>query len=349
MIPRQIDFSSNLNPLGPPKRALEKVNLGNIISRYPENQSLEAVNSVSRFCSIPLDNLAIGAGSTEFFFTIPGTLGLDQGVVVVPTFWEYETSLRLNGMKVERVYTRGSEGFRLDFEEIRRILKAVPRKTKTALYLCNPNNPTSVLSDSKKILELCDEFPDVSTIVDETYLMFRRDYTSRSLMSEATKRKNLSVLLSLSKFFAVPGARIGICCSGGENIHSIQARQIPYGVSTFAQAVIPALLDDEEFISESREFIEKERRRVYGEVRNSQFLSVNFPEANFILARVNGKSADSVPLVDYLKRNGISVRAGIEFEGLGKEYIRFSIRRKEENDLLIKRVNDYFRSMTRPS
>ena len=345
-----IDFSCNINPLGPPKGLLGRIDLEKLVSSYPDHTNRKAIRSLSEHYALSEENLAVGGGSTEFFFTIPCALNIAAGVLATPTFWEYEASLKRVKKKVMYFKTHAREGFEVDLTKLRKLLSATNgEKNSHALYICNPNNPTSTLIHPGEVLKLCEEFPATKFIVDETYLLFRQDYDDLSLMKESSERNNLIVITSFSKFFAVPGVRIGICYSNRANVEAITTHQLPYGVNNLAQTLIPHLLGNNAFIRESREFMENERRRVYQLVKENPHLQPYEPQANFMLVRSKERGVNSTEIVDYLKQNGIVVRGGSEFLGLGNQYLRFSIRRSEDNDLLLRTINSYYNSKTKPS
>lgn len=345
-----IDFSSNINPLDLPPGLLDKIDLEKLVSFYPDHTNREAIKSLSEYYALPQENLAVGNGSTDFFFTIPDALKIGTGIVVAPAFWEYGTSLKHADKKVWYFKTRAQDGFQIDLAKLRGLLStAIQEKTNLALYLSNPNNPTSKLTNPKEILKLCEEFPAIKFIVDETYLLFRQDCNNLSLIRDAPKHKNLVVITSFSKFFTVPGVRIGVCYSSKENIKAITKRQIPYGVNNLAQSLIPYLLKSHTFIKESREFMENERRRVYQLVKENSHLQPYEPQANFMLVKLRDADVSSADIVNYLWQNGVIVRDGSEFLGLGKKYIRFSIRGSKDNDLLLRIINSYYNSRTKLS
>ena len=134
-----------------------------------------------------------------------------------------------------------------------------------------------------------------------------------------------------------------------ENLEAIKKRQIPYGINNLALALIPYLLENHEFIRESREFMEDERRGVYQLAKESPHLHPYEPQANFMLVRLRGRNVNSTEVIDYLRQKGMIVRNGSEFFGLGDQYLRFSIRTREENCRLLVAINDYYNSRTKPS
>ncbi|NTV55222.1 MAG: aminotransferase class I/II-fold pyridoxal phosphate-dependent enzyme [Candidatus Moranbacteria bacterium] len=97
------------------------------------------------------------------------------------------------------------------------------------------NNPTSVLYEKERLLSIVKEFPDVIFVVDETYLLFRSDFSSLTLSDSATTYENLFVIMSLSKFFSLPGIRLGVMVSGALNRENyMNGFHIPYSVNPLA-------------------------------------------------------------------------------------------------------------------
>ena len=132
------DFSCNINPLGLPKGLLERIDLGKLVSSYPDHTNRKAIRSISEHYALSEENLAIGGGSTEFFFTIPSALNITTGVLVTPTFWGYEASLKHAKRNVMYFKTHARNGFEIDLTKLRELLSATNGgNNNQALYLCN--------------------------------------------------------------------------------------------------------------------------------------------------------------------------------------------------------------------
>jgi len=343
---RIIDFSCNVNPLGPPPEILANVDLEKAVSSYPDHTNQSSIDSISAHFSLPQECVAVGGGSTEFFFTFPKAFDIGTGILVTPSFWEYEVSLKHAHQRIIYFPTYSDDGFHIDFAKLGELLSSGARRgLHHTVYLCQPNNPTSTLSDPQEVLSICEQFPTTRVIVDETYLLFRQDYEQLSLIREASQRANLIVVTSFSKFFTVPGLRMGMCCSTRDQIDAIRAHQIPYGVNSVAQALIPPLLESHEFIRESRKFMANEKTRVYGLAKENTHLRAFAPEANFMLI----SSQDAIEIVGYLRQQGLMVRDGTEFLGLGIQYLRFSIRNPPENNRLLHAIQEYYNRRRSPS
>lgn len=345
LIQKYINFGSNTNPLGPPSKVLEILytDLEGILSSYPGHGNKEAIKEFSNFYDVPEETLAIGNGSTEFFFVLPKALDITEGIVIIPTFWEYDFSLKRLNRNVKYFKTSPKEGFQINFSNLEDVISAMSEEGgNIGVYICNPNNPTSTLVKPDHVLNLCEKFREVKFIIDETYLLFRTDYDNLSLMRRAHQYPNIVVVTSFSKFFTLPGVRIGVCASNKQNIDFIQQQQIPYGVNTIAQKIIPYLIADKEFIESSRRYMDNERGRVYELLKAKPHLHPYKPQANFVLVELKDEYVDSTTLCDHLKRNGLTIRNGSEFRTLGNKYIRFSIKTKEENELLLNKISEFY-------
>jgi len=337
-----IDFSLNVNPLGPTKRVLGKIDLEKIVATYPDKTNRIVLESVSKVFAIPANNLAVGTGSTEFFYTMPATIKFKHGLLVAPTFWEYRATLKTHNKKIHSFYALDKNNFEIDIEELRSTIAQISDSSQSiAIYLCQPNNPTSTMMNPNEILRLSEDFSDANFIIDETYLLFRRDYPDISLMQAATERKNMVVVTSLSKFYNVPGLRAGICCSSEEKIKVIKKKQIPYSLNRLAQEIIPIMVEDTDFARVSRESMESEKKRVYQSLANIPHLQVYEPQANFLLVKFKKSDCTAAAMGEYLNDKGMLVRYGREFPGLGDQFIRISIRQREQNEYLLDAIKSY--------
>lgn len=163
-----IDFSVNLNPLGPPKNSLRvlKKSMEDIIY-YPEATPKECIESLSDFLNVSEGNVIIGNGATEIFFLLPKILDIKDALIVPPTFWEYEYTLKKYGVRPSMLFTTPNDNFHINFRRLKEKLK-----TAKFAYICNPNNPTSILVNKEELMSIFTEFPKCVFIIDETYLPF---------------------------------------------------------------------------------------------------------------------------------------------------------------------------------
>ena len=338
-----LDFSVNLNPVPLSTELLKRINkeMNSLLSCYPNEE--DALNFLADYYSIPVGNIVIGNGSTEIFFILPDALCFKGAIVVMPTFWEYTISLERSNSKVILFYVEEKDNFNLDIIALERFVgQKVKEEDIGAVYLCNPNNPTSTLVRGKEVIRLCNKFPKIKFVVDETYLLFDKDYRQLSLISTAISRQNLVVVFSFSKFFNIPGARIGVCVASNEDIKSIKSQRVPYGLNGVGLKMIPMILRDKKYAEFSRDLISSQRQRLYKRLSEIPYLKVFEPRANYILVKiVNAKKGDATDLCNFLDKEGIIARHGANL-GLGGRYVRFTVRTIEENDFLIKVIKKSF-------
>ena len=140
-----------------------------------------------------------------------------------------------------------------DSDELRKV---------NVLYLCNPNNPTGILMkrDDLKFLISKAAQSGVLLVVDESFIDFSGD---KSLAGEAVQRKNLIILKSMTKFFGIPGLRLGYLVAQGKIVARINKHKEPWSVNVLAQRVGAFCLKDNQFTTRTREFVSRERNYLY--------------------------------------------------------------------------------------
>jgi len=190
-------------------------------------------------------------------------------------------------------------------------------------------------------LGLIEKFKNKIFIIDETYLMFSQKYDKDTLSSYVQKFENLFVIISLSKFFSIGGIRVGLCFSSRKNIDFINNHKNYYSINILAERVIPLILKDKKYIKKTKDFVFKEMIRMYNFINKINGLKPFKPSANFILVKIENKKISLKKLIKYLSKKNVHIREGYIFKGLSGKYFRISIRKKEENEFLIKLLGDF--------
>jgi threonine-phosphate decarboxylase len=337
------DLSANLNPYGPPK-SIERLasDAVSLLSVYPEMHVKEPLKGLSGFFKVPERNIRVLNGSTDFFLTAPESLGFDRGIVVSPTFWEYSLGFERKNKEVLRFRTDPADDFTIDIGKLGDMIAEHRNNGRLAVYLCNPNNPTGTFHSSEELLGLAGIFPTVTFVVDETHLLFDKDYENATLSSRVPENGNLVVVYSVSKFFAVPGARLGCVIASEENIGRLERTGIPYNVNTIASELIGALFSDTEFIARSRDGIFVERGLLRLRLKEIPQLTVHGSRANFLLCRIRSGDATSDEIHGYLKKRGLVVRNCDGYAGLDNRYFRVAIGTGEDMRLLVSCLKEFF-------
>lgn len=328
----QLDFSSSINPLGISKSVLHELckELKNLCTIYPDPFCGELKNSILDYLKIGLDPswLLIGNGATELIHIFARTFIRKKVVIPSPTFCEYELSARRMGAKVKFVPLKKWEP---DTEQILN----ESAKGCDAVFLCNPNNPTGLLSSAsiRKIIENIGS--NTCIFIDECFIELVDDGDKRnSLIEMVTDHKNVVILRSLTKSFSLAGIRLGYCVCNPRLISRMLDNKISWNVNGVAQKIGTMVLKDRSYLEKSRRFIRSERSFMMNELHKmTRFFPVQ-SDVNFFLIQVSGRS--SVEVRDYLlNTRGILVRDCSTFTGMDPGYIRVAVKKHKEDVILL--------------
>jgi threonine-phosphate decarboxylase len=328
----RLDFSSSINPLGISKSVLHEISkeLQNLCTIYPDPFCGELKNSILDYLKIGLDPswLLIGNGATELIHIFARTFLRKKVIIPSPTFCEYELSARRAGANVKFVPLKN---WKLDTERI----LAESATSCDAIFLCNPNNPTGILSSKsiRKIIE--DAGSDIYIFIDECFIELVDDGDKKNSMIEmVTDHSNVVILRSLTKSFSLAGIRLGYCVCSPNLITRMLENKISWNVNGLAQRLGTMVLKDRSYLDKSRRLIRRERTFMMNELRKMSRFSPLQSDVNFFLIHVANLS--SVEVRDYLLNNrGILVRDCGTFTGMDRRYIRVAVRKRKEDIILL--------------
>ena len=330
-----LDFSSNCNPLGFPPgiRSLLQKEVTTIL-HYPDTPCTELVRALAHENGVRDKNIIVGNGSTELIYLIPRALKPRGALIVNPTFGEYERSLSSMGCEIKSIDLKEKSHFRIKADEIIPLLSQID-----ILYLCNPSNPTGVLTEKDELNPLIQaaEKRGVVVVVDEAFMDFS---DSHSLVQQVSQRKRLIILRSMTKFFGIPGLRLGYLLAPAGMTASINLHKEPWSVNTLAQKAGIRCLEDESFRVKTKKFIERERHYLFSQLATIQGLAPYSSATNFILSKITRKGLTSGKLYQGLAKKGILIRDCRSFRGLGSKFIRVAVKKRNHNDRLISEIKE---------
>jgi len=170
-----------------------------------------------------------------------------------------------------------------------------------------------------------------SDIVDEAFADFLSDYDSLTRQRPA----NVVVLRSLTKFYGIPGLRLGLAIANSGVITAMRRLLQPWSVNVLAQAVGEvALNDDSDYASRTRGLVAEEREQLIGNLGTIGGFWVFPGRASFLLVRVDQRGLDAAEIARRILRDGIAIRVCDGFDGLDTRYFRVAVRTAEENACL---------------
>ncbi len=328
-----IDFSANINPLGFSPKTKEAIikNLDRL-SHYPDPECKEAKKEISHYFKIDYENIVLGNGSTELIYLIVQTLKPKKVLILIPTFYEYEKASNNYNASIKFYKLIERQEFSISINEIISHLAGID-----LVFLCNPNNPTGTFFHREEILILVKEIQrrKIFLVLDEAFIDL---HEKESFVREVKNYDYLIVLRSLTKFYGLPGLRIGFGAGSPKLIKELEIQKIPWSVNYLAQIAVREILQDEKFISKSKSFLLEEKEFLYRGLSNIERLKVYKPSANFVFIKLLG-SISSEKLQDQLGRKGILIRDCSNFRGLEKgKFIRVAVRTRKENIKLLKEI-----------
>lgn len=333
---RLLDFSASINPLGPSSKALRVFLSGrHLVSHYPDPDCWALKQALAVHWDLAPARIAVGNGSTELIDLLPRVLGLRRALIIGPTFSEYARAVARAGGCSTMLLARRAEGYRPPVERaIARIRAMRKNRPFDAVFLCNPNSPTGRPCDPMDVLTLAREAESrgLWTIVDESFAEYG---DAVSVLSRLTECRRMVVLRSFTKFYALPGIRVGYMAAGEPVIRRVMTHQPPWAVNAFAQRAAEAALSDRQHAARSLRFMEKERKRFLTRLSSVPGLR-QFPSAaNFVLLELP-RPYQARWLAHTLRRLGILIRDCSDIPGLNRRTVRVAVRTKRDNDRFVK-------------
>lgn len=323
-----LDFSANINPLGPPRAIREKWSLlFEKVIDYPDPRASSLKDMIAAKEGVRDDRVLLGNGGAELITLIGRMLSQKNVLIIEPAFSEYEEACRANGCNI--VYYQAEEPSWQPLEE--ELFACL--KNMDAVFLCNPNNPTGVVYSHEFIVRLLDEcrLNEVLLIVDEAFHDFHHEYMP--LTPLLGKYENLIILRSMTKMYAIPGLRLGFALAAPVTIQRLAKSQPHWSVNALAMEAGVECLKDVSFLEDSAKYIENERKKLFNFFDKYGF-AYSPSQVNFYLLR-DPIHEDQYPLFEFLLRKGMVPRHTFNFPGLEGRWLRFAIKGEQDNGRLL--------------
>lgn len=319
-----IDFSANCNPLGTPESVIRAAaESAARMADYPDVRCQKLREALSAYEGVGPKMLYLGNGAAEVIFSLCLAVRPQKALVPAPTFAEYEQALSSVGCPVEHVSLREEDGFRVD----ETFVHAIEEKKPEIVFLCNPNNPTGVLTSRDlliRILEACERVGS-RLVLDECFNDFIRERERYTMKAYLKDHPGLFILKAFTKRYAMAGIRLGYGLSADpELLDQMEAVTQPWNVSSLAQAAGVAALKEEAYVDAGRRLIWEERDYLKKGLADLRFKLYD-SQANYVFFY------SGVSLWEACKDRGILIRDCSNYPGLGEGYYRVAVRTHEEN------------------
>ncbi len=320
-----LDFSVNLNPLGPPPE-VKAAAAGADLTQYPDPACRALRRAVGRMDGVDPARVFCGSGAAEVIFRLALALKPKEALLTAPTFSEYEEALAQVGCRRRFHFLREEESFDVTGAILDRIHPPVD-----LVMLCTPNNPTGRLIPEALLLQILARCEAAGAVlaVDQCFLPLAQG--GPGLTPYLTDHPKLFLLRAFTKTYAVPGLRLGYgLCGDLDLVRRLEASGPCWNVSGPAQAAGLACCERRDWPERGRRQLEA-LRPALGQGLEALGCRVVPGQANYLLFRLPGVE----DLRDRLLSRGILIRSCADYRGLGPDWYRVAVGRKEENATLL--------------
>lgn len=320
-----LDFSVNLNPLGPPPEVAAAV-AGADLRQYPDPACRVLRRAVGQMDGVDPARVFCGNGAAEVIFRLALALQPKEALLTAPTFSEYEEALSRVDCRCRFHFLREEESF--DVTEA--ILDCVHPPVDLVM-LCTPNNPTGRLIPEALLLQILARCEDIGAVlaVDECFLPLSQG--GPGLAPYLADHPKLFLLRAFTKAYAIPGLRLGYgLCGDLDLVRRLEACGPCWNVSGPAQAAGLACLQRRDWPEQGRKQIEALRPSLRQGLE-ALGCRVIPGQANYLLFRLPGVE----DLQDRLLRRGLLIRSCANYRGLGSDWYRVAVGQAGENARLL--------------
>ena len=349
-----VDFSANINPLGPSQRGLDALNAQlRYISHYPDATNDDVLNAIADTYEMDKHQIIVGNGAAELLYAICRLPGYTGAFVPAPGFSEYKEALEASKIPVRDIFYRpreddnGKPYFEVPYLALETFAAELKGQDgRIIVFLGNPNNPDGTLLDKDHIRTVASMLKDANSllVIDESFIDFvgndplqDNEHSIRSLVNEFD---NIIVVHSFTKFYAVPGLRIGAAFTNETLITQLQQYIPSWSVNTLAQAYTKAALNDVDYIKRTKQELNEERAFMYNALDDIEGITVYPPSANFILFQVNQEGITANYINEELKKYNMIVRNCDSYVGLTNHWVRIAIKDHDTNIKLVDKLID---------
>jgi threonine-phosphate decarboxylase len=304
-----LDFSANINPLGPSPlvkaaicRALDR------IVHYPEREPTRLRMALAEVWNLNEDEILLGNGATELIFFLSRLFRTVPVSLATPVFSEFHRAFPDAGTAdLTNLETWPNAGL---------------------LVLTRPSNPTGWTLPLETLTAYLNR-SEATVLIDESFIEFSGSLSASTLIG---RYPQLIVLRSLTKFYALPGLRVGALLGGPARIASWKRQREPWQVNVLTEEAALAAIGDIDHANRSLEFVANERTWFVNQLRAMPYATPLPTNANFVFIRLARPASQ---LTAHLLREKILLRNSSDWPGLNGQSVRAAVRLRRENERLL--------------
>lgn len=332
------DFSANINPLGFPS------DLWNVLVQsfanievYPNPNYPELKGAIAGHFNVASDDVFVGNGATEVLDEAIRAEKTTDAMVLAPTFGEYERLFSRLGVHVHHYKVLEKDNFTFSMPDMISFLKA--HDEITVICLASPNNPTGQIietCDLRKLVDFCN-YHHRLLILDEAFI----DLTVKgqvSFIDELHSADRVYIIRAATKFFAIPGLRLGYCITKNKQLKElIQVQENTWSVNGIADVFGQNMFRTQKYIKLTHEWLDVQQPALYVALQKVSGIKVFPSVTNFFLFK-----CDDLNLREKLINHHLLIRQCDDYKGLGSQYYRVAVKGPQDNVLLVNTLKQVF-------
>lgn len=325
-------LNANENPYGPSPKAIDALKkVATKGNRYAWKELFALIDKIAVKEGVAAKNIMMGPGSSDLLEKTAMVLFMDGGNVVSadPSYMSLIRVAEATGATWKPVPLKE------DWSHDLKAMEAAIDKDTKLVYICNPNNPTGSITDSKELLDFCSRVSEkVPVFVDEAYLDFLEDGTKQSMVGLINEGKNVIIARTFSKIHGMAGLRVGYIVAQETTLNKIQ-KITRGGMGIAYTSVFAALasMDDPDFQNSSRSKNVEAREYVYKSLKQLGYDYVP-SETSFIIFPIE---MEGKLFLKKMTEKKVGVRA---FEFMGKNWCRVSMGTMDEMKIFTAALTD---------
>ncbi len=325
------DFSASINPWGIPETVVNAITEDiPRLTKYPDPDYPRLRHCLAKELGIGTEYVLPGNGSAELLTWSARDLAQQEiNYLIVPAFGDYLRALRAFDANVQLITAE------LPFGDLDAVIGNFSNPT-AGILLNNPHNPTGKLWRKQKITDYLESFALV--VIDEAFMDFLPLPQQQTLVELVPHFPNLVILRSLTKFYSLPGLRIGYAVASPERIKQWQSLRDPWSVNSLAATAAAVALKDLDFQQHTWNWLPPARQELAAGLSEIVGLDPLPSSVNFLL--VKSQYSVSQLQTELLQKHQIYIRDCLSFPELGDRYFRIAIRTPAENRSLLEALRE---------
>lgn len=288
---------------------------------------------IARTRAVATENILPGGGSSDLIFlALRHWLTPSSRVLILdPMYGEYAHVLeKVIRCHVDRFTLSSEDNYRINLGDLEKQIQ----HDYDLVVLVNPNSPTGQFVPRTEMEFFLRRLPTTRVWVDETYIEYAG--ANESLERFAASSSNVVVCKSMSKIYALSGARAAYLCGPARVVEELRAITPPWAVSLPAQVAAVAALQDTDYYAQRWTETHELREQLSLQLAEFDGWEIIPGIANFLLCRLPEHGPTAAEIVSRCRKHGLFLRdVGSMGQGLGSRALRIAVKDAETNTRIV--------------